>query len=189
MDNKVSRSIFSCRALVVLKLERRSFEEDFYTFDFPSLKSLHMIGGSFLGNRCLVKLLNGCPILKDLKVLHVHFASTSFEGESISLPKLMSANISVMYEDNDNIPLEALSNVDFLHLNQFISNKVHVVSNLTCLVIKYPSWSFVLDMLKNCPKLQSLLVVEYPEIFLDEDVCYPDVVPDCPSCTTYAFYY
>ncbi|XP_057418245.1 uncharacterized protein LOC130712425 [Lotus japonicus] len=113
-----------------------------------------MIGGSFPGNLCLVKLLNVCLILEDLKVLHVHFASTSFEGGSISLPKLTSTNISVMYEDNDNIPLEALSNVDFLHLNQCISTKVPVFSNLTCLVIKYPSWSFVLDMLKNCPKLQ-----------------------------------
>ncbi|XP_057417782.1 putative F-box/FBD/LRR-repeat protein At5g25850 [Lotus japonicus] len=112
----VPRSIFSCRALVVLKLLGRSVI-DSNNFDFPLLKTLHLNKVTFSEDRLLVALFNGCPILENLEAHDIDIERRGLsEAEYKSLPKLVSASISATCYPN--IPLIALANVEFLRVEK-----------------------------------------------------------------------
>ncbi|XP_057440493.1 putative FBD-associated F-box protein At5g38570 [Lotus japonicus] len=189
----VQRSILKCRALVVLKLNGRSVKSH-YNFDFPLLKALHLNQVTFSENRFLVELLGGCPVLEDLEAHDICFESNSFKCEYKILPKLVTASVSGVSKPG--IPLITLSNAKFLRLEQCDIRDIPIFSNLTHLDLIFPlrtvPWSFLFDMLKNCPKLQDLVVDKIGQrnivaddffwsgVADDDDVfCYPDAVADC----------
>ncbi|XP_057426509.1 probable FBD-associated F-box protein At1g32375 [Lotus japonicus] len=194
--HEVPRSIFRCRALVVLKLQRRTVK-NFYNFDFPLLKTLHLNKVSFSENRLLVALLNGCPILEHLEAHDIDIERGGLsEAEYTSLPKLVSASISASCTHN--IPLIVLANVEFLRVEERGNEKVPAFPNLTHLELTIPSrtisWPFVFDFLKKSPKLQDLVVDKLgqknrllDDVLLfgiyagDEVFYYPDAVPHCLS--------
>ncbi|XP_057426533.1 F-box/FBD/LRR-repeat protein At4g26340-like [Lotus japonicus] len=186
----VPRSIFSCKTLVVLKLKGGNVR-NFYNFDFPSLKALHLNELFFSENRCLVELLYGCPVLEHLEAHYIYFESdSSDQSEYKILPKLVCASIRGMR--NPLTPLIALSNAKFLQLVQCVNTDFPVFSNLIHLEIIFPMkivpWSFVFNTLKNSPKLR-FLVLDMQRIIRpsplfgngvnDEVFCYPDSVAEC----------
>ncbi|XP_057424180.1 FBD-associated F-box protein At5g56370-like [Lotus japonicus] len=194
--HEVPRSIFRCRALVVLKLQGRNLR-NFFNFDFPLLKTLHLNQVTFSENRLLVALFKGCPILEHLEAHDICFECGGLsEAEYTSLPKLVSASISATC--NPNIPLIVLANVEFLRVEKRGNEKVPAFPNLTHLELILPtrtiSWPLVFDFLKKSPKLQDLVVDKLGQknrllddvllfgiSFGDEVFNFPDAVPHCLS--------
>nr|POE60917.1 f-box/fbd/lrr-repeat protein [Quercus suber] len=105
---KLPPSFFSCRTLVVLKLDGDiDFDIDIDTpslsFNFPSLKILHRIDPTVRSIICsqehsFLKLLSGCPVLEELS-----FTTDFLEGEyKICVPtlkRLIIREIDCYYSD------------------------------------------------------------------------------------------
>nr|XP_023892325.1 F-box/FBD/LRR-repeat protein At1g16930-like [Quercus suber] len=104
---KLPPSFFSCRTLVVLKLDGDiDFDIDIDTpslsFNFPSLKILHLLA---MGLPCplWLKLLSGCPVLEDFSFTTEYF----YEGEyKICVPTLKRLSIREFYFTDDDFELE-----------------------------------------------------------------------------------
>jgi hypothetical protein len=96
------RSIFNCRTLVVLHLQRITLKDlSQLVVDFPLLKKLHLSGVLLERAEYIIQLLSGCPILEEFQAeyLFVHnkewLVSMNFIREKLrSLPKLITANIT-----------------------------------------------------------------------------------------------
>ncbi|CAJ2654508.1 unnamed protein product [Trifolium pratense] len=65
---KLPSTIFTIKTLVVLNLQYAMFNAFPSSVHLPSLKSLHLENVRFLDSEYLVNLLNGCPILENLKI-------------------------------------------------------------------------------------------------------------------------
>ncbi|OIW07433.1 hypothetical protein TanjilG_19274 [Lupinus angustifolius] len=179
--------ILSCRTLVVLKLSgfRKVNENDVSSVELPSLKILHLGAIGFRRDRCLLRLLSGCPNLEDFKVISVVSASHDSCEEFKSLTKLIRAEILCC---NINFIVEALYNVQYLFLRvnkevSVYSNHLPVFSNLTRMVLSFDKymWRWLVKMLKHCPKLQILEVIEIGIGDFDENWVCPKFVPECVS--------
>ncbi|XP_057446548.1 FBD-associated F-box protein At4g10400-like [Lotus japonicus] len=198
----ISPVIFSCKTLVVLKLQGVTLKPLDSTVDLPLLKILHLQQVFFKNRGCLAELLTGCPVLEDFKADNYGSATqVTTSKEFQTLPKLVRAEISV-------IPAPSLmivvNNVKFLHLHwfggwiwklychgrdkylQFFS----MFHNLTRLELSYlhcyNDGYQVVEFLMNCPKLQVLVINQphYEKCACDGieevgDLQYPSSVPEC----------
>ncbi|XP_061352946.1 F-box/FBD/LRR-repeat protein At4g26340-like [Gastrolobium bilobum] len=199
----LSSAIFSHKTLVVLKLVGSTVPA-LSSVDLPSLKILSLCSVVFLDPRYLAELLSGCPILEDFKLKKIFFNNALPEGEFKRIPMLVRADIHRGY-----IPLEIVSNVEFLCLHEFeledvdeemdvVNNEdtnpsiidfVPVFHNLSHIEVNYmdysKDWRMVVDMLNYLPKLQALVI---NQVYLDEeheaergDWAYPQSVPESIS--------
>jgi hypothetical protein len=104
-------SIFIFPTLVVLKLTKLKAVNNI-SIDLPSLKTLHLNRISLKNKDNFNKLLNECPILKDLETRDIYYIEKQCKGVRLkTLPKLMRANI-----DASDVPIKAIHNVNFLKL-------------------------------------------------------------------------
>lgn len=111
-------TVLSCKTLVVIKLHGIPLEA-FSSVDLPSLKILSLIDVLFSEYRLIGDLLSGCPNLEDLTAVSLCFRSYVLEAKFKKLPKLIRANV-----EKSLIPLEVVSNVQFLHLKQVLNNLI-----------------------------------------------------------------
>ncbi|XP_045830889.1 F-box/FBD/LRR-repeat protein At4g26340-like [Trifolium pratense] len=70
---KLPSTIFTIKTLVVLNLQSANFNVFPSSVHLPPLKSLHLENVRFLDSEYFVNLLNGCPILENLKIEIVAF--------------------------------------------------------------------------------------------------------------------
>jgi len=104
----VMPSVFSCKSLVVLKLNSITVE-DFSSVDLPLLKILYLNSVSLPRYLDLSQILSGCPNLEDLEVMGL---ACETKGKFNRLTKLVRASI------NENLlPLEIVKDVEVLLLN------------------------------------------------------------------------
>ncbi|ESW23061.1 hypothetical protein PHAVU_004G015200 [Phaseolus vulgaris] len=172
--------VFSCKTLVVLKLSHLMLSNISFVH-LPLLKILHL--NSVILTKCddlLQHFLSGSPNLEDLLVKT--FGDNTAEKFHI-LPKLVRANIDLLV-----VPLEIVKNVevlvtfwiyqynldfDFQNLVQFELNHMNI----------HKEWNKVLEVLRHCPKLQTLVLgkdnvlLEYDE----ETFLHSQPVPTCIS--------
>ncbi|XP_057440208.1 probable FBD-associated F-box protein At1g32375 [Lotus japonicus] len=184
--------IFSCKTLVVLKLKAVSLAASF-SFELPSLKSLHLSHVKFDKGQYLIEILYGCPMLEDLKTRNLDYGTGSIcEKRFKILPKLARADMDFSWletEDGNNLKiiLKAISNVEFLTIDligvEVVDDVVPEFPHLRHLTLSgaYRNSHLTLLMLKNCPKLQSFKLCGS---FGAKDVLtYPQFVPEClTSC-------
>ncbi|KAJ1421225.1 F-box-like domain superfamily [Sesbania bispinosa] len=188
-------SIFSCSTLVDLKLIKVDFDA-FSSVHLPSLKILHLVEVIMLDPRYLVELLHGCPILEDLKAIELYcyaYPADPFPDREFKLcfPKLVRADIDECYLETASIPLKAICNVEFLRIDKYVEypDDIPLFPNLTHLELIFGrdlywhghlKWDYVLAMLKQCPKLQVLVL---KMIRSPHDVMwpFPEFVPECLS--------
>ncbi|XP_068501380.1 F-box/FBD/LRR-repeat protein At4g26340-like [Phaseolus vulgaris] len=170
--------VFICKTLVVLKLILVTPKNNFFV-DLPLLKILHL---NFIRLSDFVvdlrpQFLSGSPNLEYLKVTD---AVSSNVEEFHSLPKLVKAKIYT-----SDVPLEIIKNVKV-----FVTDKIYkrdLVCDFQNLVqLEFTTWEFsegwlhVLEVLRHCPKLQTLVI----RIDGDEEepvLPYPLMVPTCIS--------
>ncbi|XP_057416200.1 F-box/FBD/LRR-repeat protein At4g00160-like [Lotus japonicus] len=188
-------SIFSCKTLVVLKLEGLDLNTTVSSVDLPFLKVLHLQVLQLSQRRCLAQLLNGCPVLEDLKAKAIYFKKykeTGFEYKTLS--KLVRADISGT--STDLFRMEVINNVDFLRIHEIYIRIPHddqftdMFHNLTHIELGYydynTNWIEVVEFLNYCPKLQVLVINQTPRFdyfqlnkaYL-EDWQDPSYVPKC----------
>ncbi|KAJ1382089.1 Leucine-rich repeat domain superfamily [Sesbania bispinosa] len=181
----------SCRTLVVLKLKGLHVG-DVSSFDLPLLKTLDLNSVCFLEPQHFMELLWGCPILEDLKVEDIYFKGSRCKGQFKTLTKLVRAHISEIQDFI--IPLEAICNAEFLHIGQYsdefplFPNDIPLFPNLTQLEVIYQSdvaclieWRLLIAMLKQCPKLQILVLDLRADTGYWTDWPHPNFVPECLS--------
>ncbi|XP_061336642.1 putative F-box/FBD/LRR-repeat protein At4g13965 isoform X2 [Gastrolobium bilobum] len=132
-------------------------------------------------------MASSTAVLEDLEAIRISFFGNSLpDGAFKRLSKLVRANIYAHH-----VPLEAVSNVEFLCIN-FSCIKVDnvcvpVFHNVTHIELAYTNdWlEVVIEVLKQCPKLQ-VLVIDENKVFQrrkDErgDWPYPQSVPESIS--------
>ncbi|RHN44088.1 putative F-box domain, FBD domain, leucine-rich repeat domain, L domain-containing protein [Medicago truncatula] len=151
-------TIFTRETLVILKLSELFMGSGFcnYLIRLPSLKTLHLKDIEFQQYGDLDCLLEGCPVLEDLQLYDISYVSLLFSNACRkTLTKLNRADI---IQCDCGVRMKALSNVEFLHI-KLSKGYLHYVfpafNNLTHLVLNY-SHSIDLQMLHDCPKLQTL---------------------------------
>ncbi|XP_057434681.1 F-box/FBD/LRR-repeat protein At4g26340-like [Lotus japonicus] len=186
-------SIFSCRTLVVLKLQGLDLTP-ISSVDLPLLKVLHLQELHFRKLGCLAELLFGCPVLEDLFERDLCYAIYSTRRKFKTLPKLVRAHISEGYPI-----VEVINNVKFLRIDQDCyhlpghghryGERIDMFHNLTHVEIVYANfnedWFEVVEFLTHCPKLQTLVISQpkFHEYGLGEYEVgfgqYPLHVPKC----------
>ena len=123
---KLPDSIITCTTLVVLKLHGFSFMGASSPLNFPSLKTLHLRDIYFDRRDEFALLLDGCPVLEDLRVSIIGYNGLSHFHKQVSsscLRRLNRADITIC---DCYFLLKSLSNLEFLRIQLF---KV-------CLIIK-----------------------------------------------------
>ncbi|KAJ1443687.1 Leucine-rich repeat domain superfamily [Sesbania bispinosa] len=201
-----SSSIFRCKTLVVLKLEGFFVDVDdivhlpslkILILDCAYFREPRCVLKLLSGCPSLENLEANCidydgPIEEDSEEeqdesieedpeeeqdepIEEDMEETNGDYDGISLPKLVNAEVSCLTPD---IPLRAISSVRFLRMDEYLGD-IPVFPNLTHLEIGMRikiNWPLVLEMLKQCPKLQVLVlniaVVEFSS-FADVDWPYP----------------
>ncbi|MCH79619.1 F-box/RNI/FBD-like domain protein [Trifolium medium] len=171
-------SILTCSTLVDLKIDRFRVKESFSPITLPSLKTLYLEHILFAKLRDLMLFLAGSPLLEDLFILDISIASeeslTCDEWKSFCLINLTKAFIDCYdfgfkcLQFRCCFPLKAVYNVSSLWLqidqvnchNDFIPT-FHNLTKLDfdCCSLHY-NWKLVVEVLKHCPKLQSLCLDE-----------------------------
>ncbi|XP_057444507.1 F-box/FBD/LRR-repeat protein At4g00160-like, partial [Lotus japonicus] len=176
-------SIFTCKTLLVLKLQGTKLEPiSSGSVDLPFLKLLHLQDLRFSKRACLAELLSGCPILEDFKAKRLYFHQDVADTEFKTLPKLLGL----------------VNNVKFLRID-WIARRLGngpgpyvfpMFHNLTHVELEYRTfntdWSEVVELLKCCPKLQ-VLIINQPSLRFSESQLlevpenwqYPPFVPKC----------
>ncbi|KEH22170.1 cyclin-like F-box protein [Medicago truncatula] len=133
------------------------------------------------------KLIEGCPILEELEIpsLLCRFSKDGI-GEFKHLPNLVRANISKFVPKS--IQFAWICNAKFLRLElRHSEHQVHAFHNLTHMELIFTSnwrtkWKWLLEMLKNCPKLQNLTLHKLYGHGIDEDDWKePEIIPNCLS--------
>ncbi|XP_045797821.1 putative F-box/LRR-repeat protein At3g42770 [Trifolium pratense] len=177
-------SVFSFRNLVVIKLKEVRVVVWSSAVDLPSLRILHLNKVHFDDRMDLFYVLNGCPILEDLEAKNTSLLFGwlyDFE-EFKDFNNLVRADITQFSDDE--VPLKAFHNVEFLRLERVIYCVSPVFFNLTQLEFVFggsTDWKFIFEVMKNCPKLQ-ILVVEMPLTRYRYRVSwFPDNLPECLS--------
>ncbi|KAJ1443686.1 Leucine-rich repeat domain superfamily [Sesbania bispinosa] len=173
-----SSSIFRCKTLVVLKLEGFFVDVDDIVH-LPSLKTLILdyYDGPIEedSEEEQDESIEEDPEEEQDESIEEDMEETNGDYDGISLPKLVNAEVSCLTPD---IPLKAISSVRFLRMDEYVGD-ILVFPNLTHLEIEMRikiNWHLVLEMLKQCPKLQvlvlNIVVVEF-STFADVDWPYP----------------
>jgi hypothetical protein len=110
-------TIFTCETLVILKLSNlfiMGAEFCHYLIRLPSLKTLHLKDIEFQQYGDLECLLEGCPVLEDLQLYVISYVTLLFSKACCeTLTKLNRADI---IQCDCGVPMKALSNVEFLHI-------------------------------------------------------------------------
>jgi len=141
---------FVSQTLVVLKLESVYVAKDTSCVHLPSLKTLSLTSVSFENQNDYINFLYACPILEDWHAEPIYFMerdekNASKEGlKFLTLPKLVRASIRII----DGL-FNFINNVKFLNL---ISIKLMFPS------YPYICWDGVVQLLRHCPKLQTLCI-------------------------------
>ncbi|GAU41368.1 hypothetical protein TSUD_390550 [Trifolium subterraneum] len=186
---KLPAIILSCTTLVVLRLSWFYVDEvSPFPFRFPSLKILNLKDMYFDQCQDFMFLLDGCPVLEDLQVSHIHFNNSfrpsDFEQfENSSFRKLYRADITDCYF---HFPAKALANVEFLRIKLwkgYLPNGFPTFHNLTHLAVNYDC-NLAVQVLQHCPKLQNLeLYPKFKYAWRDEYITKDDqeLVPRCLS--------
>ncbi|WJX57481.1 hypothetical protein P8452_43037 [Trifolium repens] len=190
----MSRTIFCCKTLVVLKLTNMVTVFRCSSVDLPLLKTLYLYCVRFDDTKNLMKLISRCPLLENLKTSYVKArVGITATGYTKPLFNLINAEIR-MFE----VPLRAIYNVKFLRVfemgrslpNEEINSYYKgfpVFENLTELQLHWcqgiHDWDEVVKMLQNCPKLQTLLIAKAVHSITKEDwkQTYEYDVPECVS--------
>ncbi|GAU25869.1 hypothetical protein TSUD_164100 [Trifolium subterraneum] len=166
-------SILTCSTLVDLKIACLSLEVGFSPVTLPSLKTLSLESIWFGELRDFMLFLAGSPLLEDLFTLDISFASdeslTCDEWKSFCLSNLTKAHIDCFrFDITCRFPLKAVYNVSSLYLEidqvNCHNDLIPTFHNLTqlefdCCSLHY-NWKLVVEVLKHCPKLQSLRLIE-----------------------------
>ncbi|XP_045807809.1 FBD-associated F-box protein At5g56370-like [Trifolium pratense] len=197
-NSKFPISIFTYTTLVSLNLCGFYIKFSSNGFQFPSLKTLHLMTVTFSEVKDFVLLIAGCPILEDLDVLGLtcnHKDSLTIqEYKSLRFPRLTRASIREIFCD---FPAKTISNSEFLSIDTIMysddelnrlklpCDDIYIFHNLTHLEIQ-DCWDTMLQLFHLCPKLQSLkLGQKYNAAMWDEDdddsyvVPEPEFVPQC----------
>ncbi|WJX81665.1 hypothetical protein P8452_64515 [Trifolium repens] len=117
-----------------------------------------------------------------LKEVHVNVPSSDVD---LPLLRILHMNRTSDRLSDYGVPLQVFRNVKFLRLEKIIGISP-VFSNLTELELvvgKCINWSFIFQVLKNCPKLQ-ILLLEMPLTPYDCSISlmmFPDNLPECLS--------
>jgi hypothetical protein len=108
----MSRTIFCCKTLVVLKLTNMVTVFRCSSVDLPLLKTLYLYCVRFDDTKNLMKLISRCPLLENLKTSYVKArVGITATGYTKPLFNLINAEIR-MFE----VPLRAVYNVKFLRV-------------------------------------------------------------------------
>ncbi|RYQ87455.1 hypothetical protein Ahy_B09g094973 isoform B [Arachis hypogaea] len=124
---------------------------------FPSLKNLEL----HINHLNLDVLLSGCPVLE---TLNFRTDDTDFDSEAIHMPRpLKSLTFEEQYSHYENVTLElfeCLIRAPVLNLPDFC--------NLIQLQLDFYGFNstLLIDLLRNCPKLQTLKI--YTSEFIDD---------------------
>ncbi|XP_027923020.1 F-box/FBD/LRR-repeat protein At5g56420-like [Vigna unguiculata] len=173
--------VFSCKTLVVLKLTNLTVE-DICFVDLPLLKILHLNHLRLLKDLDLSNLLSGCLNLEDMEVKNLVCES---KGTFNRLPKLVRASIHEHL-----LPLEIVKDVEVLFIDWIYQRNLAFdfqnLVQLELMVQLSKDWHVVLEVLKHCPKLQTLVICIF-KISLNLDFAgheevvlpYPEPVPAC----------
>ncbi|CAK8568588.1 unnamed protein product [Lathyrus sativus] len=181
--------ILSIKTLSVLKLKGLTLKDVAYVH-LPSLKVLHLNYVTFTHYDYILKLLSGCPILKELgtEELRVELPYSNIPVKSLS--NLAIANIS-----SDHIEFDWIQNVERLRATMLIKklsytlDRIATFHNLTHLelIVNPPhfqlKWKFecVIKLLEYCPKLKVLIMEEdtWLNKIYEEDWEEPQTIPKC----------
>ncbi|ESQ42780.1 hypothetical protein EUTSA_v10013652mg [Eutrema salsugineum] len=160
---RLPKCLFTCRTLVVLKLENTSLVDASSYGCFPSLKTLHLLDVKYLDDQSLPQILSSCSSLEDLVVkrcpgdnvkvvsftalslrtLSLQKSSQAFEGDDdgflIVAPKLKRLDIEDYWGGFcyiDNMPDVVEANVDVIYKNtEKLLGSLTMVKRLTlCLI-------------------------------------------------------
>ncbi|XP_028806334.1 F-box/FBD/LRR-repeat protein At1g78750-like [Neltuma alba] len=172
---EVPSCIFNCHTITVLKLSGVPVKIPYV--DLPSLKVLHLNRVRFPNIKSIQALLYGCPLLQDLalKIWGIKYKRLSINKER--LKNLISADVSFYL-----FTLESLSNVKALRIDTIGFSPLPdaiVFYNLIHLEISYYAYSSdgtILQCLRNCPKLETLIIDKF-----DWRVWRQPGVPQCVS--------
>ncbi|XP_039684237.1 F-box/FBD/LRR-repeat protein At5g56420 [Medicago truncatula] len=184
---KLSNTILTCTTLVVLKLSYLYMGPAFcyYPIILPSLKTLHLKDIKFDRYGDLKCLLGYCPVIEDLQLYHISYLTFLDPNRCCeTLTKLIRADI---IECNCDVPMKALSNVEFLRIKLYKTFNSPTFHNLTHLVLSY-SWGIVQRVLYLCPKLQNIEFyqkiqgsIRDHEFVYGQNWVLPKFVPPCLS--------
>ncbi|XP_058740484.1 FBD-associated F-box protein At4g10400-like [Vicia villosa] len=152
-------NIFSCRTLVILKLERLCVAGNILSVDLPSLKTLHLKSVYLQNSDDLKKLISKSLILEDLYII-VGYKDTA----SIPLTRVDKGPYHVLFK-------AVYYSVQFLRLEVRLPNEKiisyfkgsSVFRNLIQLELIFAffyGWDDLMDVLHNCPNLEILLIDE-----------------------------
>ncbi|XP_058749671.1 FBD-associated F-box protein At4g10400-like [Vicia villosa] len=152
-------NIFSCRTLVILKLERLCAAGNILSVDLPSLKTLHLKCVYLQNSEDLKKLISESLVLEDLYVM-VGYK----ESASISPTRVGNGPYHVFFK-------AIYYNVQFLQLEVRLPNEnissyfkgSNVFPNLIHLELMFVhsyGWDDLMDVLQNCPILEILLIAK-----------------------------
>ncbi|KAK2414132.1 hypothetical protein QL285_036761 [Trifolium repens] len=202
-------SIFSCKTLVVLHLKGVKLNVlSHLIVDLPRLKTLHLSRVYFQTVEYLPKFLSRCPILEELLLKNFLLFATKelvLKENFQYLPNLIRANISNNFRSGGRVHFVDVlftlcCRAEVLHaelwdIKQWDTRcrKFPMYHNLTYLelILNHSSdceelkwrWKWLLEVLKQCPKLQNLAI--------HESYCYgnesldnwrdPAIVPECLS--------
>ncbi|WJX49974.1 hypothetical protein P8452_36342 [Trifolium repens] len=183
-------TILSCRTLKVLKLTNitvKSFSNPRGSC-LPCLKTLHLERVYFERYEDLLYLLLGCPILEDLETINCDMSELEvrFMNFGIVLRNLIKARISEF-----DLALCAVSNAKILRVDDVEMftcwTQILMFQSLTHLELNFfqlilcPRWTWLLELLKLCPKLQNLIIKDNKALDETNDECWKDP-PHVPVC-------
>ncbi|XP_061358461.1 putative F-box/FBD/LRR-repeat protein At5g22670 isoform X1 [Gastrolobium bilobum] len=191
---ELSSPILTHRTLVVLKLSGLDITT-FSSVDLPSLKILQLSEIIFEESGYLAKLLSGCPLLEDLVAKNISFHDSPTDAEFKSVPKLVKADISKFILSE----AVAVANVKFLHIDWSDDMDQGTNPSFKDLVLVFPNLIHIkfynvycpenlpkiVEVLKHCPKLQTL-VIDHDGFSEDDEEGggkwpYPQSVPESIS--------
>ncbi|WJX35656.1 hypothetical protein P8452_23616 [Trifolium repens] len=153
------------------------------------LAILHLESVAFTYDKHLRKLLSACLILEELKVKDLIVEKLTMElrinRDAPSLSNLVRANIS-----GGEIDLDWLHYVQYLHIKLQWTYFLHgaMFHNLIHIELTFDfrytdgsfKWSWLMKLLKNSPKLQTMIIDEVDTVhnFGDREWKDPEIIPE-----------
>ncbi|GAU28184.1 hypothetical protein TSUD_313430 [Trifolium subterraneum] len=179
-------SILTTKTLSVLRLKRVTLNQDDPCFDLPSLKVLHLESVAFTYYKHLMELLSAGPILEELKVkdltVNKRTLGVRISRDGLSISNLLRADIS-----SHLIDLDWLHNIHHLRLKQqgdhYLTGMFHNLTHMELIfdVRGWFKWLQLIKLLKNFPKLQTLIIDEVDMVhnYSNREWKDPKFVPEC----------